>query len=189
VVFTLEISPSAWWEGAKVHWSGTIVLPVEIVPKAPPTPIDSPDLTDLVRRTASVSCSNGFFQDGPSIWLNGWAQRPPSGPLTSALMNLKADLLKDGVVVATELIDDPDEAYGDERWGQTGFVRGDMARAIVLRKDIERYTVRVSGVAPTKPSRWCRVQYWSGEYTVPLIEILEPECGMRPAGLCGPDGT
>lgn len=194
VVFKVEIAPSRFFGGAKLKWSGEITLPVEVVAKAPPAPIDTPELTALIQRASQVTCPNGFFKDGPAIWLNVRAARPLTGPLTSTLMCFKAELLKDGAVVATQLIDDPDEAYGEERMSRilsrtTEFTRGELARSVILRKGIDHYTVRISGVAPSGPNQWCRTQYWSGSFTVPLAAALEPEAGMRPAGLCGPDGT
>lgn len=205
VIFHVTLSPSSFPPipplyfprppigSANANWSGQIELPVEIIPKAAAQPVDTPALTALVREAAGISCSNGFSSEGPSLYFIARTRRPATGPLNSTLICLKIELLKDGVVVATRSTADPDEAYGEKRWRQlvcdADFIRGDLAKAVILGQDIERYTVKVSGIAPTSQSQWYRVQYWSGQYTVPLKDILEPERGTRPAGLGGPGGT
>ena len=112
-------------------------------------------------------------------------------PLSSTLMWLQLELLEDGKVVHARSSIDPDEAYGEARWSidPTRFLRGDIARRIILREGLDRLTVRVRGMKPPRTSQWHRSHYWSGEYVVPLQDVLEPECGMRPAGKCGPEGT
>lgn len=200
VVFKVTITPSKYFDGGVLDWSGEIELPVQLIPKTDPKPIDSPALTALIRKATNISCFNGFYQDGASVSLHSWAQRDPSppsppsptNPLANTLMRLKVELLKDGVIISSDTVEDPDEVDGMDRLTQpTTITHGDIACDIALRRNLDRYTVRVTGIAPTnptRPSRWYRTQYWSGQYTLPLSETLEPESGMRPAGKCGPEG-
>lgn len=48
-----------------------------------------------------------------------------------------------------------------------------IAEKLWNRDEIERFTLRVRGVPPEKPSRWCRTQYWDGSFTVPLSEVYQ----------------
>lgn len=163
VAFAVEVAPSQFSNRGRIHWKGKITLPVQLLDEVDPKPLDSPELTELVKKSAGVACSNGFFKDGPSVCLASFSARPLSEPLNSVQFNLKIELLRDKKIIVTETRPDPDERYGEERWSSMPtFVHGEVARGIVLRKDIDQYQIRVTGVPPVNPSRWYRTRYWSG---------------------------
>ena len=174
VVFDVEVVGPPQVKVGALKWSGKIVLPVNQVTEVTAKPVDSPELAQAVQRTLRLYCDGGRFPDGPSAWFGSRPVRPLSGDLASTLMQARLELLRDGVVVAAQFIEDPDEAYGEEKWGGTFFISGEVAEQILTRQGIERFRVRVRGVAPTLPSQWYRIRYWSGQYTVPLSELLGP---------------
>lgn len=169
----------------KSEWKFTVTLPVTLVDRADPTPVDDPPLTAAVKQLVNVSCANGHFREGPAGWLSSWFRRPATGPLTNTIVRTELAILEGEKQVYVQIAEDPDGEYPDDIYfKEHAFLRGDLAAQIIDRKDLERFTVRVRGMPPGKEgNQWCRAHYWAGEYTVPLTELLEPECGMRPAGL------
>lgn len=178
VVFRLKVEPSKDFNGNNASWAGEVTLPVEIIGRSLPTPVASPELTAIVQQRARVSCTNGWYKSGPLIWLSARLDRPIGGPLDRTLTCFKSELLKDGKVVATGYDGDSDEPFDARAWDSALKPDTEVARAIVFREQIERYSVRVSGIAPLGPSRWCRPHYWSGEFTVPLIDVLQAPHGI-----------
>lgn len=184
VDFDVEVTRVFSYYSEKSVWKGVVRLPIRQVLRAAPTPVDSPETTALVREHLHPTCLAGRTEFGPAIWFSSVFQRPLSGPLANMYVNLKAELLKDGKVIVTRPLTDPDE--NDDAWSKldsaeflglhgSGLVPAELAddvHNIVARNDIDRYTVRVRGVAPSTPVRWPREHYWSGEYTVPLKDAM-----------------
>ncbi|HLP84061.1 MAG TPA: hypothetical protein VK157_06900 [Phycisphaerales bacterium] len=172
------------------EWTVTVTLPVEMVDEAEPTPVHDAAITELVRRASRVSCSNGYFQDGPSVWLSSWFRRRATGAMSNVIVRTELTLVdvtdpQAEKVIFKRVCEDPDSRYPEDfELSKLEFLRGAVAAEIVNRQGMERFKVRVRGLPPGEEgNQWCRQHYWAGEYTVPLRDVMEMEAGMRPAGL------
>jgi hypothetical protein len=180
VMCDVTIATTQFHDGPARSWKFQVSIPVHQVDAAPPVASDDQALTSLIRERVNVSCANGFFNDGASVWLSSWFRRPHEGPLSETLAHLELSLLEEEKVVYRRTECDPDEKYGEAAWGGFDFLRDAAAVAIVNRDRIERFRVRVRGLPPPEGmNQWCRTKYWSGEFTLPLENVLEPECGIR----------
>lgn len=180
VDFEINIKASVWAHPNAEKWNFKITRPVRQIDAAPLKPVDDPAMLVEIRRLVNVSCANGYFNNGASVWLSSWFKRPPVGQLTSTVVVLELSILDGDNVLYTTIDADPDEAYGEKAWGNTKFFRGKVAEQIVNREELDRYSVRVRGIAPEGNSNlWCRENYWHGEFKLPLKEVMEPEAGLR----------
>jgi hypothetical protein len=177
--FEVEIWNSASYYDQKLMWKGDIRLPVKQISRLRPTSVNTPELAAQVKELSRITALAGRYTSGASISFSTALQRPLEGPLSDTYVWLKVDLLKDGVVVLSRHVDDPDEVtdpWATYRWepyeGGNANAFPEEVSAIIGRKGVERYTVRVRGVYPEKSMRWPRAHYWSGEYTVPLAEAI-----------------
>lgn len=188
VDFTLTLTPSKIWGGPSITQSIDITLPVELLPAGfTITPNDSPELTALVRRHVILQFSN--LRD--TAFFNNWMYRPPTGPLANTLVRINLELLKDGVPVWSHTCRDPDDLYGEAAWehGDDMFISGCAAEESRRLDTLFHYAVRVSGAPPEAetlsyvavdakqrvhyPNQWSRRNYWSGQYTLPLVDTME----------------
>ncbi len=188
VQFEILISPSEVWEGAEITETVRVTLPVRIVAKAEPEPVDGPEVTRAVAEAMVIFCSPGLFWRDPSVHLFTQFLRPLNGPLVETLVSLQIEILKDDQVVFTHCIPDPDDEYGDLELASFASIHDGLARDIIRRKEIDRYSVRVRGVKPQTSNQWCRTQYWSGSITLPLGVVRDAKSGIRPAGPMVPQG-
>ncbi len=190
VDFTLTLAPLQFWGGPKLAQSIELTLPVELISPATFTiaPIDSPELTALIRERSVTTFSFG----GDYASIDNRMTRPLGGPLASTLVRINLQLLKDGEPVWSHIVRDPDDLYGEAAWdfGPERSITGDIVTDVHSREALTHYSVRVQGVAPKqeelifsdftgkqerhRPNQWHRKNYWNGSYTVPLLEIMEP---------------
>lgn len=189
VQFDILISPSEVWKGADITETVHVELPVKVVPRAEPEPVDDPELTRAVADAMVISCSPSFFWEDSSVSLSTEFRRPLNGPLVETLVALQIEIVKDDQVMFTHRIPDPDDEYGDMELASFASIRDGLALDIIHRKEIDRYSVRVRGVKPQTSNQLCRTQYWNGSITLPLSAVRDAKSGMRPAELFVPEGA
>src|SRR5262249_27252302 len=145
VEFTVTITPSKFFGGPSLTQTFDVALPVTLIPSADPKPVSTGELTSLVRDTVTLSCTNAYFTQGPSIWFNARWTRPMRARLTEPLVSVQTELLKDGQPVASHVHADPDELYGEAAWDlpENQFIHGAPAIEVLDRKALDRYSVRV----------------------------------------------
>ncbi|MBI1189219.1 MAG: hypothetical protein GC200_00845 [Tepidisphaera sp.] len=170
IVFDVTVTPM---KASQPLWKGEITLPVQVVKRTSPQPTDSPELRQAIANLQRGSLGIVGSPDSPFGLMSGLVERPLRSPLDNCYARRAVNLLKDGKVVQTFFLRDPSEiSRNDVNWQNPLDERyfSDLAS----RKNLERYAVRVRGLPPAGFPRWPRTQYWNGEITMPITEVLDP---------------
>lgn len=166
VVFQLTVE-DLHSRGSRVIWTGNIVLPVQLVENSEYEPTDTQATNALVESTLRVEVEWPESTSAVPLFYfyrnygNSWAALPDD-----TVIEREIALYKGSTEVVKQTVSDPRELRVSERWNQ--YATAEYFFETLNITDANLYTIRVRGVKPAKPSRWCKTKYWAGEYTMPL---------------------
>lgn len=160
-----------------VDWSHDYTIPITRVDSSDPQPVNNPQLTDLIRTHLPLTARRQVFNVGPAVCIELSGTRPQSGlmqtgELARTIVYPKVEILRDGEVIESGQAYDVDEALRSDTSAM--WAKGEICDAVLDPERCKRFALRVTGVRPEYLSMWHRTHYWTGTYTVPLADVLEP---------------
>jgi hypothetical protein len=159
-------------------WSGAVSIPLETVPSVDDIlrPDRSPELTEAMRAAPSVNLFYGYRENS----------HPPFGVLTLRFddtghpildpvgLGVAVDVLRDGNVVGTQRFRRQDfwPATASRSAEATIYLHRVADDAFSAPDAADHWTIRVRGDGEMALTDWDRDQYWAGEFTLPLSDVL-----------------
>jgi len=174
---------SFWREaGESPLWTGTVEIPLECAPSIDDVirPDRDPALTEAMRAALRVKLSfHQLVDTGPprSAWcLSLGLLQVADSPLNAVALGLGVDVLHDGKVAGTRRFRRQDFwPRGDPRQvNATIDLPGVDEEALFGPDAADHWSLRVRGDGEMALTDWDRDQYWAGEFTLPLSEVLAP---------------
>ncbi|MBI5434767.1 MAG: hypothetical protein HZA52_18185 [Planctomycetes bacterium] len=189
----IETLDEAWFGATdvkpRVVWSGSLDLPVQLVPPndTPLVAVASAELERAVRDSLSFSVTDDYDADHDAFYpcVSAWLRVEPRAhaELVPLALALDFELLHDGVVVASQLAildTQPVFAHGPHPGAAAPVelvIDASLGRlpesAVTDIAERARWSLRVRGGRRGAAAVFHAAKYWKGEFTLPLAGALE----------------
>jgi hypothetical protein len=166
--------------GKVVVWSGTVAIPLEAARSVDDVlrPDRSSELTEAMRAALNVKLSFGYRVKSQPLVSAGTLMlsfdQTANPALSPVALGLAVDVLHDGKLAGTQRFRRQDFGPPDGRRfaDATIYLPGVDDDAFGAAGAAEHWTLRVRGDGEMALTDWDRDQYWAGEFTLPLSDVL-----------------